>query len=74
MSQPRKTRQRKRKSVPGTRSLTTVRGALVFGYSVITGLGSGWITLAMHRSIGAAAVSGVAAFAAALKLINDLIE
>jgi hypothetical protein len=54
--------------------LLTVRAALLLGFAVIIALGAGWLLLATHRPIATTVLSSVAVFAAALKLLNDLVE
>jgi biotin transporter BioY len=54
--------------------LLTVRAALLLGFAVIIALGAAWLMLATHRPVAATALGAIAVLAAALKLLNDLVE
>jgi hypothetical protein len=56
------------------RRLLSLRSTVVLQLAALTGIGAAFLLHGAHRSPAEMAIGGLAAFAAALKLINDNVD
>jgi hypothetical protein len=57
-----------------TQSLLSVRSALILALALLTAIGAAGLLYAAHRPVALIVLGGLGAFAAALKLLNDVID